>query len=70
MTKTKFQNFTAQIKIVAVVDVEMKAVDFQAALEVAKGFKLTDILELSDNVTRIDDRTVVVGVFGAEAWDV
>ena len=69
MKAPKKQSFTVQMKVVAVVDVEIKADNFSAALEQAKALDMKDMLTTTDGTSYNDDRLCVVGIFGGEEWD-
>lgn len=70
----KTKSYTAQIKVVSVVDVDIElpeaTANFEAALTEAKGLTLENIYTQQDGVTENDHRITVVGLFGGEDWDV
>ena len=70
----KIKSYTAQIKVVSVVDVDIElpeaTANFEAALTAAKNLKLEDIYEQQIGVTENDHCITVVGLFGGEDWDV
>ena len=68
MVKSKNKSFTVQFKIVTVVDQEIRAESFEGALELAKIYKDTDIIDYRDNGVN-DSRITIIGMFGGEDWD-
>lgn len=62
--------FTAQIRAVLVLDVEIDGGDLSGAIELAKTFKRSDLVtQLDDAVTVADESYAVVGAWTANAWN-
>lgn len=58
--------FTAQVRVNAVVDVDIEAETMEDAFTQAKALTMGDVLTLEENVVENDHRIKVVGMFGGE----
>jgi hypothetical protein len=66
--KLKQPTFTAQLRCVLVVDVEVEGGDLEGAIGVAKTWKTPDLLKFDDAVSLTDSKFDVVGVWSDQAW--
>jgi hypothetical protein len=65
--KSKLKNFTVQLKLVVVVDAEVKAQNMVQAMEQATFLKDVDVVTYKAPVN--ESRVSVLGIFGGEEWD-
>ena len=66
MAKSKLTEFTAQVKVVAVMDVTIRAANMNEAIQQANNLKLNDVFENQEGVTENDNRVSIVGLFGGD----
>jgi hypothetical protein len=64
MAKSKLTEFTAQVKVIAVVDVTIRAANMTEAIQQANNLKLGDVFESQEGVSENESRVSIVGMFG------
>lgn len=68
--KSKTPEFTAQVRVVLIVDVVIEDSSLENATAFAKTLKLSDIIsEYDDGVSEVDHSLKVTGIYDAKAWD-
>ncbi len=66
MAKSKLTRFTAQVKVTAVMDVSIRAVNLSEALQQANNLKLSDVFKNNNGVGENDSRVSIVGLFDGD----
>lgn len=68
--KSKTPEFTAQVRVVLIVDVVIEDSTLENAIAFAKTLKLSDIIsEYDDGVSEVDHSIKVTGIQTEKAWD-
>jgi hypothetical protein len=68
MRKPKTPTFTLQVKVTAVIDVEVEAATIEQALEIGKTTRLGDVVAYEDGVIENDHKVEVIGVLSNQDW--
>jgi len=66
MAKSKLAEFTAQVKVIAVMDVTIRAANMTEAIQQANNLKLGDVFENQEGVIENDNRVSVVGMLSGD----